>query len=107
MSTYQYYRAFCSICGAEYQKRDMNKIFVSYSHTSVSSPKVVCSVCDDCLTSFFDNLGVAKPEREVHRGKPYGYCKNCYRTINKTALYCPYCGEKIKRSDNNVNKKDS
>lgn len=100
-STYQYYRGYCTICGKELPKRSMNKIFIGFSHNSCVAPKMLCSVCDDCLPRVYDTLGIVEPDREakgVNKGKPRDFCRNCYNTVGKTALFCPYCGKKL-RSD--------
>lgn len=99
MSKYQYHRGYCILCGKDLPKRDMNKIMISYSHSSVTCPRMMCSVCDDCLPQLFDNLGVKEPEREINWGKPPAYCMECGTIISKTALYCKSCGAKLKRSD--------
>ncbi len=97
MSTYQRYTDYCTICGKEIPKREMNKIFISYGHTSVTSPKLVCHICDDCLPNLFEKLETVEPERKVKWGAARPYCRNCYRDVGKTALYCPYCGNKLKK----------
>ena len=97
MSTYHYYTTNCAICDKELPKRDMNKIYISFSHSSVTSPKLVCSICDECLPTWFDDLGVSEPDREIHWGKPCSSCPKCWHTVNKKALYCPYCREKLKK----------
>lgn len=58
MSGYQHYRGYCIVCGKELPKRSMNKIYISKSHHSVPTPKLICSVCDDCVPTIYDYLGV-------------------------------------------------
>ena len=103
METYQYYRDYCALCGKELPKLSMNKIFIGFSHIRyVTTPKTIAFVCDDCLPELYDTLGVIEPDRESKRadkGKPRNYCKKCYTTIGKTALYCPWCGEKVKENE--------
>lgn len=99
METYKHYRDCCAMCGKELPKRSMNKISICFSHISCMAPKMLCSVCDDCIPRLYDTLGVPEPDREAKRadkGKPRDYCKNCYNTVGKTALYCSHCGEKLK-----------
>lgn len=98
-NTYQHYKGYCSVCGKELPKRDMNKIFIGFSHVSCMAPKTLCSVCDDCLPRVYDTLGIVEPEREAKSpsyGKPRDFCRNCYNTVGKTALFCPYCGKALK-----------
>ncbi len=97
MNTYQRYTDCCSVCGKEMPKRTMNKILISYGHSSVISPKLVCHICDDCLPSLFEKLEVAEPEREVKWGKARSYCRKCYYDVGKNALYCSHCGNKLKK----------
>ena len=76
------------MCGKKQPKRDMNKLFIAYGHTSVSSPKKMCSICDDCLPELCDILEVNAPDDTVH----WRYSKKYYKEYNP----------KRGRSDNNA-----
>lgn len=98
-NTYQRYKGYCSVCGKELPKREMNKIFIGFSQVRYMAPKTLCSVCDDCLPMVYDTLGIIEPDREAKSlsyGKPREFCRNCYNTVGKTALFCPHCGKALK-----------
>ncbi len=99
-ASYQYFRDYCVECGKDLPKREMNKIMISFSHSSVTYPRVVCNVCDDCLPALFDKLGVPEPNREIAFGAPPPYCSKCGCTMGKTARYCRNCGHKLKEKEN-------
>lgn len=94
-----YNQGKCVLCYRTFTKREMNNLYIAFGHTSVRSQKLLCSVCDDCLPELLDTLGVPEPERNVNFGAtiPSRYCESCNRDVNKTALFCPYCGEKLNK----------
>ena len=63
---YRRYTEICSLCGKEHPKRDLNKLHISYGHTSVPSPKKLCSVCDDCLPRLCEIFEVPLPDNVVN-----------------------------------------
>ena len=63
--SYMRYTEKCSLCGIEHPKRDLNRIYISFSHTSVSSPKKICSVCDDCFPRLSEVLKISLPDDTV------------------------------------------
>ena len=62
--SYMRYTEICSLCGIEQPKRELNKLYISFGHTSVSSPKKICSVCDDCLPRLCEVLEISLPDGE-------------------------------------------
>ena len=62
---YRYYTEICSLCGKENAKREMNKLYISFGHTSVPSPKKICSVCDDCLPKLCEIFEISLPDNIV------------------------------------------
>ena len=91
---YRHYTEVCSLCGIEHPKREMNKLYISYGHSSVVSPKKLCSVCDECLPRICEIFEVELPNETVNfvRRK---YCRKCRKDIRQDALYCQYCGNKV------------
>ena len=94
-STYQFFRENCALCGADFPKRDLNKILMAPGHTSVSSPKKLCGLCDDCLPKLLDFLEVPEPEEKERPYTLARLCYKCYNHVGKTARYCPYCGDEL------------
>lgn len=92
---YEHYIENCSICGERYPKRDMNKLFIAYGHTSVSSPKKMCSICDNCLPNLCEYLEVKAPDDTVH-GR---YSENYYKAHNPKRGKCVKCGQALDWSD--------
>lgn len=92
--TYKYYTEVCSLCGTEHPKRELNKLYIAFGHTSVASPKKMCSVCDDCLPELCEIFQITLPEETV-RYTRRRYCKKCYHDVNKNAIYCQSCGYKL------------
>ena len=76
--SYENYTEECSLCGEKSPKRDMNKLYIAYGHTSVPSPKKLCSICDNCLPKLCDFLEVNAPDDTVHSR----YSKNYYKEYN-------------------------
>ena len=91
----------CVLCHRTFIKREMNNLYLAFGHTSVRSQKLLCAICDDCLPTLLDTLGVSEPERKVKWGSTLSgrYCQKCYHDVGKTALYCSHCGEKLKKSE--------
>lgn len=75
---YEHYTENCSICGGRHPKRDMNKLFIAYGHTSVPSPKKMCSICDECLPKLCEYLEVNAPDDTVH----WRYSEKYYKANN-------------------------
>ena len=92
--SYRYYTENCSLCGKELPKRELNKLYFSYGHSSVNSPKKLCCVCDDCLPKMCEIFEVSLPDDTVNFTRRR-YCKNCYKDVSKYALYCQFCGVKL------------
>ncbi len=92
--SYLHYMEVCALCCNENPKREMNKLYISYGHTSVSSPKKICSICDDCLPTICENFEITLPDKNVNFYRRR-YCKKCYKDVRKDALYCQYCGNKL------------
>lgn len=92
--SYRYYTEICSLCGIEHPKRELNKLYISFGHTSISSPKKICSVCDDCLPKVCEIFEISLPDDTVNFTRRR-YCKRCYKDVNKNALFCQYCGNKL------------
>ena len=68
--SYKHYTEICSLCGTEHPKRELNKLYISFGHTSVPSPKKICSICDDCLPRLCEVLEISLPDDTVHfRGR--------------------------------------
>lgn len=63
--SYMHYTEICSLCGIEHPKRDLNKLYISFGHTSVSSPKKICSICDDCLPRLCEVFEISLPDDTV------------------------------------------
>ena len=101
MSAYKYYTEKCTLCGKEHSKREMNKIYFAYGHTSVSSPKKLCSICDDCFPSLCDFLGVPAPDEEV-KWRSIESCPNCGGYVGNNANYCKFCGAQLKGRTGNA-----
>ena len=97
MSTYQYYTEDCALCGKEHPKRDLNKLFISFGHCSITSPKRMCAVCDDCLPELCEIFEITLPEEKIRPYKCRRYCGKCYSDVGARAVYCPYCGKKLKK----------
>ena len=98
--SYIYYEDQCAICGEKHPKREMNKIYIAYGHTSVSSPKLMCHVCDDCLSKLSDFLAVSTPDDTVNwRYIKEKHCKKCKKKSPKRALYCLHCGAKLEGTE--------
>ena len=96
MSTYQYFRENCALCGEDFPKRDLNKLMVAPGHLSVTHPKKLCGVCDDCLPKILDFLAVPEPdEGEKKPYTPRRWCRKCVKDVGKTAAFCPYCGDNL------------
>lgn len=96
MSNYQFWRAPCPLCSREFPNRDMVKIYMGESHHSCPTPRKLCNVCDNCFPKLLDFLEVSEPE-EPER-KPYvppRWCDKCRNRVGKTAVFCPYCGDKL------------
>ena len=94
--TYTYFRENCALCGADLPKRDLNKILMAPGHTSVSTPKKLCGLCDDCLPKLLDFLEVPEPEdKEKKPYTPRRWCRRCNNDVGKTFVFCPYCGDKL------------
>lgn len=96
MSTYQYYTEECALCGREHPKRVLNKLYISFGHSSVNYPKKICSVCDDCLPELCETFEIELPENKVHFNRRR-YCEKCYHDVNASALYCQHCGNKLSK----------
>ena len=93
--SYRYYTEVCSLCGIEHPKRDLNKIYISYGHISITSPKKLCSICDDCLPRLCEIFEIELPNVQISHVPRRNYCRRCYRDARKDALYCQYCGNKL------------
>lgn len=94
--TYTYFRENCALCGDDFPKRDLNKILMAPSHISVSTPKKLCGICDNCYPKILDFLEVSEPE--FPERKAYGHrrwCMKCYQYVGKTDKYCPTCGDNL------------
>lgn len=98
-STYQFFRENCALCGADFPKRDLNKLMMAPGHRSVTHPTKLCGICDDCLPKILDFLEVPEPEVKERPYTPRRYCRKCYYDVGKTARYCPYCGDKLDSQD--------
>ena len=92
---YRYYTEVCSLCGIEHPKRDLNKIYISYGHVSIASPKKLCSICDDCLPRMSEIFEVELPDVAIGHMPRRNHCKKCYRDVYKDTLYCQDCGNKL------------
>lgn len=95
-STYQFFRENCALCGADFPKRDLNKILMAPGHTSAPVPKKLCGICDDCLPKILDFLEVPEPEDKERA--PYTLarrCQKCYNVVGKMARFCPVCGDNL------------
>ena len=65
-STYRYYQDPCALCGKEFPKRDLNKLLMARSHSSVPQARQLCGVCDNCLQKLLDFLEVpSKQNKEI------------------------------------------
>lgn len=99
MGTYQYFRENCALCGDSLPMRDMNKLYKGESHHSCPTPRKLCSVCDNCFPKLLDFLEVPEPEEPERRPYPRPqnrqWCQKCVTYVNKTAKFCPYCGEEL------------
>ena len=84
---YVYYTECCAVCGKRSPKRDMNKIYLAYGHTSVPSPKIMCSVCDDCLPALCEFLEVNAPDDTVHWRPSPKSCNKCFKYSKADALF--------------------
>lgn len=93
--TYKYYTEECSLCGIEHPKRELNKLYIAFGHSSVASPKKICSVCDDCLPEVSEIFSISLPDENI-RNTLRRYCKKCYHDVSKNARYCQSCGNKLK-----------
>lgn len=96
MSTYHYFRENCAICHYPFPCRDMTKIYMGQSHSSCPTPRKLCNVCDNCFPKLLDFLEVSEPEAPER--KPYTpprLCWKCFRSVGKTAKYCPGCGDEL------------
>jgi len=98
MSTAHYYREPCALCGKTFSKREMNKLLMEASHLSCTHPKKVCFVCDNCLPTLLDYLGVPEPEAAAHR-PPTRWCRKCYNNVGQRARFCPYCGDELLKQE--------
>ena len=96
MNNFQLYTEDCVLCGKTKPKRDMNQISIAYGHTSVRAHKKMCSVCDDCLPDLCNYLGVKAPDNNVRWGKGGSLCYKCYKYSRQDALFCQYCGTKMR-----------
>ena len=86
----------CALCGIQSPKRDLNKILFTRSHVSVTTPKKLCGVCDDCLPKLFDYLEITEPpDAEKKPFVPRRWCRKCVTDVGKTAVFCPYCGDRL------------
>lgn len=95
-STYKHYRDDCALCGDNFPTRDLNKLFIGASHSSVPAHKTLCKVCDYCLPKLLDFLAVPEPEDKEERPyTPRRWCRKCIRDVGKTANFCPYCGDEL------------
>lgn len=92
---YEYYEENCSLCGERKPKRDMNKLYIAYGHTSVPSPRKMCSVCDECLPKLCEFLEVNAPDDTEHRRKAPKLCYKCFKYSKSDAAFCQYCGAKM------------
>ena len=96
MGTYPYFRENCALCGDSLPVRDMNKLYKGDSHIRCSTPRKLCNVCDNCFPKLLDFLEVSEPEEPVRRPyKPRRLCRKCVSYVNKTAKFCPYCGDEL------------
>lgn len=64
--SYMYHTEICSLCGIEHPKRELNKLYISFGHTSVASPKKICSVCDNCLPELCEIFEISLPDDTVN-----------------------------------------
>ena len=98
--SYRYYTETCSLCGIEHPKRELNKLYISFGHTSVVSPKKMCSVCDNCWPNLCEvfEISLPDPDNTVNFTRRR-YCKRCYKDVNKNALFCQFCGSKLTETE--------
>lgn len=95
-SSYKRYRDNCALCGEDFPMRDLNKLLIGASHSSVPSPKTLCKVCDNCLPKLYDFLEVSEPDDPPERPyKPRQWCRKCVHDVGKNARFCPYCGDEL------------
>lgn len=98
MGTYQYFREPCALCGESHPMRDMTKVYMGQSHSSCPTPRKLCAVCDNCFPKLLDFLEVSEPEETEHRRynpQHRQWCRKCVTYVNKTAKFCPYCGDEL------------
>lgn len=99
MGIYQYFRENCAMCGDSLPMRDMNQLKLSKSREINRDFRKLCHVCDNCLPKLLDFLEVSEPEEPERR--PYTkpqhrqWCRKCVTYVNKTAKFCPYCGDEL------------
>lgn len=94
-SSYQFFRENCALCGADFPKRDLNKLMLAPGHLSVTHPTKMCGICDDCLPKLLDFLEVPEPDYKEKPYNPRRWCRKCVRDVGKTAVFCPYCGDEL------------
>lgn len=96
MSTYQYYREPCALCGDYFPSRDLTKLYLGKSHCSSPVPRKLCGVCDNCFPKLLDFLEVSEPEEPERKPyKPRQWCRKCVRDVGKNARFCPHCGDEL------------
>lgn len=105
MSTYQYFREPCALCGEYSPTRDMTKLYLGKSHIITPTPRKLCCVCDNCFPKLLDFLEVSEPEEPERR--PYHpqhrqWCRKCVTYVNKTAKFCPYCGDELAKQNKEI-----
>lgn len=102
MSTYKYFGEHCALCHDWFPKREMTKLYIGESHNSSPTPRKLCCVCDNCFPKLLDYLEVSEPEELEKR--PYHpqhrqWCRKCVTYVNKTAKFCPYCGDELAKQE--------